>query len=199
MNEPLSDYSYKICIIGDSTVGKTCIIVRFNGGDFPSGQITTIGVDFQMKIIQVKGKSVKLKIYDTAGQERFRSLTANFYKGSDGIILVYDITNKNSFKSITKWNQQIQEKIKDNIPKVLVGNKCDLSDRRDVTEEEGRELAQKFNMPFFEVSAKENTKISEPFVTLAAEMLKKSRSSNSIKRTTSSLNKEEVKKKKKFC
>ena len=156
------DFLFKLLIIGESGVGKTCILLRFTDDSFTANHLTTIGIDFKIKIIELEGKVIKLQIWDTAGQERFRTITKTYYKGAHGIILTYDVTDQNSFKNIRNWIKQIEANAQTNVKKVLVGNKCDKPDRV-VTEEEGKKLADDFGMNFFETSAKTNQNVNEVF------------------------------------
>ena len=165
------DFLFKLLIIGESCVGKTCLLLRFTDDSFTANHLTTIGIDFKIKIINLEGKLIKLQIWDTAGQERFRTITKTYYKGAHGIILTYDVTDQNSFKNIRNWIKQIEANAQTNVCKVLVGNKCDKPDRV-VTEEEGKKLADDFNMSFFETSAKTNQNVNEVFNFLTAEILK---------------------------
>ena len=165
------DFLFKLLIIGESGVGKTCLLLRFTDDSFTANHLTTIGIDFKIKIINLENKLIKLQIWDTAGQERFRTITKTYYKGAHGIILTYDVTDQNSFKNIRNWIKQIEANAQTNVCKVLVGNKCDKPDRV-VTEEEGKKLADDFNMSFFETSAKTNQNVNEVFNFLTAEILK---------------------------
>ena len=145
--------------------------MRFTDDSFTANHLTTIGIDFKIKIINLEGKLIKLQIWDTAGQERFRTITKTYYKGAHGIILTYDVTDQNSFKNIRNWIKQIEANAQTNVCKVLVGNKCDKPDRT-VTEEDGQKLAQDYNMSFFETSAKTNQNVNEVFNFLTQEILK---------------------------
>ena len=165
------DHLFKLLIIGESGVGKTCILLRFTDDSFTANHLTTIGIDFKIKIIELEGKTIKLQIWDTAGQERFRTITKTYYKGAHGIILTYDVTDQNSFKNIRNWIKQIEANAQTSVCKVLVGNKCDKPDRT-VTEEEGRNLANEFGMNFFETSAKNDLNIKEVFNYLTKEIMK---------------------------
>ena len=164
------DYLFKLLIIGESGVGKTCLLLRFTDDSFTANHLTTIGIDFKIKIINLENKLIKLQIWDTAGQERFRTITKTYYKGAHGIILTYDVTDQNSFKNIRNWIKQIEANAQTNVRKVLVGNKCDKPDRV-VSEEEGKKLADDFGMHFFETSAKTNQNVSEVFTFLTKEIL----------------------------
>ena len=171
MTKPKYDYLFKLLIIGESGVGKTCLLLRFTEDSFTANHLTTIGIDFKIKIINLENKLIKLQIWDTAGQERFRTITKTYYKGAHGIILTYDVTDQNSFKNIRNWIKQIEANAQSNVCKVLVGNKCDKTDRV-VTEEEGKKLADDFQMMFFETSAKSNKNVTEVFNFLTQEILK---------------------------
>ncbi len=165
------DYLFKILIIGESGVGKTCLLLRFTEDSFTTTFLTTIGIDFKIKIINLENKLIKLQIWDTAGQERFRTITKTYYKGAHGIILTYDVTDQDSFKNIRNWIKQIEANAQGNVKRVLVGNKCDKPDRV-VTEEEGKKLADDYSMSFFETSAKTNKNVTEVFHHLTKEILK---------------------------
>ena len=130
-----------------------------------------IGLDFKIKIINFENKLIKLQIWDTAGQERFRTITKTYYKGCHGIILIYDVTDLNSFKNMRNWIKQVEENTQTDVVKVLVGNNCDKPDRV-VTEEQGKKLADDFNMAFFEASPKTNQNVNEVFYYLVGEILK---------------------------
>jgi small GTP-binding protein len=136
-----------------------------------------IGIDFKIKIINLEDKLIKLQIWDTAGQERFRTITKTYYKGANGIILTYDVTDENSFKNIRTWVKQIEQNAQSSVCKVLVGNKCDREDRK-VTFEDGQKLAKEFNMQFFETSAKTNYNVNETFTYLTREILNSTEGGN---------------------
>ena len=166
-------HTFKILTIGESGVGKTCILRRFVEDKFLKNHLATIGIDFRTKNIIVDGVQVKLKIWDTAGQERFRNITNQYYKGADGIILVYDVTDRTSFEKIREWMNQIkQNTTEDEIGLVLLGNKCD-AEPRDVSENDGIELGKELGIQYFESSAMNNINISESFNYLAKQILSK--------------------------
>jgi small GTP-binding protein len=164
------DHLFKLLIIGESGVGKTCLLLRFTDDSFTANHLTTIGIDFKIKIINLEEKQIKLQVWDTAGQERFRTITKTYYKGAHGIILTYDVTDENSFKNIRNWVKQIEQNAQSNVCKVLVGNKCDREDRK-ISYEEGAKLASEFKMQFFETSAKSNYNVNETFTFLTKEIL----------------------------
>ena len=150
-------------------MGKTCFLLRFAHDDFTSSHLTTLGINFELKNIQVDGTYIKLQIWDTAGQERFRTITQSYYKAAMGFILAYDCTDENSFNNIEYWVQQIKIHAIDNVPKVLVGNKCDCSDKK-ISSEQGEALAKELSMEFFETSAKSNINVDETFYFIAKEI-----------------------------
>lgn len=156
------DYQLKLLLVGDSGVGKTCVLCRYANVSFQD--ISTIGTDFKIKNVSFNKKRLKVQIWDTAGQERFRTITTTFFHSHhDAIILLYDVTNRETFNSIRNWIAQIQIHGDVNVLKILIGNKCDLDDRRSISWEEGNRLAKEFEMDFFEVSGKTNYNITEAF------------------------------------
>ena len=176
------DIVYKIIIIGESGVGKTCLLLRYVEDNFLDNYLVTIGkknnnqigIDFKLKTIDLHGQLIKLQIWDTAGQERFRTLTKTYYHGSHGIILAYDVTNRLSFRNIRNWIKQIEQNTQKNVTKLLIGNKCDLDFKRKVSFKEGKKLANEFRINFIETSAKENLNVDEAFNILAKEIIKNS-------------------------
>lgn len=127
------DVTVKLVIIGDSGVGKTNVLLRFRDDEFRLNYVATIGVDFKVKTINVDGKKIKLQIWDTAGQDRFKNINQTYYKGAIGVVLVYSITDLNSFNNVKNWIKQIYEHTSPDIKKVLIGNKSDLEDERKVS------------------------------------------------------------------
>ena len=154
------DYLYKVIFIGDSDTGKSSLSQRIAYDSFNPTYIDTIGVDFFIKYIKISGKIIKLQMWDTAGADRFRSITKSYYKGSNIIFLVYDVANLNSFENIKKWMKDIEENTIEKVYIVLVGNKCDSLDRV-ITEEEGINLAKEYKIDFLETSAKNDKNIFE--------------------------------------
>ena len=158
----MTKINLKILILGDCTVGKTSLLLRYTDDNFTESHVSTIGVEYKVKTIEINGKSIKLQIWDTSGQERFRSITKNFFRSADGVLFVYDITSKESFTNIKEWLKNAQD-VGNNFEKILIGNKCDLAEKRQVKEEDLEKLGQKMGMTTFETSAKENINVSVIF------------------------------------
>jgi Ras-related protein Rab-1A len=167
------DYLFKVLIIGNSGVGKSCLLLRFAEDMFSDNYISTIGVDFKIRKLDLEGKSIKLQIWDTAGQERFRTITKSYYRGSNGIVVVYDITDRESFDQVQHWMSEIDAHASADVCRLLVGNKADLNDKRAVKTDEGESLARQFGIPFLETSAKDASHVEEMFVTMTGAMKKK--------------------------
>ena len=167
------DLLFKVLLIGDSGTGKSCLLIRFADDQFSDNYISTIGVDFKIKTITVEGKTVKMQVWDTAGQERFRTITASYYRGSNGIILVYDVTNRDSFDHVSYWMQEVDRLAATDVCRLIVGNKSDLTDKRVVSTQEGEALAQQYGISFLETSARDNTNVEEMFTAMAKAMRKK--------------------------
>jgi len=165
-----SEILYKLLIIGDSGVGKSCLLLRFADDIFTDSFISTIGVDFKIKTVEIDCVKVKLQIWDTAGQERFRTITSSYYRGAHGIIVVYDVTEQKSFTNITKWLKEIDTFAGPQVQKLLVGNKCDLESARTISTETGKELASKLNIPFVETSAKDSLNVENAFTIMAKDI-----------------------------
>ena len=152
----------------------SCLLIRFTDDTFSDSYVTTIGVDFKIKTLDIDGKSCKLQIWDTAGQERFRNIISSYYRGAQGIMLVYDITDLESFQNLNTWLIEIEKNASKNVYKILVGNKCDMENERKVTVEQGREFAEQYGMKFFETSAKISTNVSDAFIAMTKEVMKTS-------------------------
>eukprot|EP01036_Dinobryon_divergens_P029878 gene29878-39046_t len=165
------DAQIKLLMIGDSGVGKTCLLLRYANDSFSPTYITTIGIDFKVKTIQLDGKQIKLQIWDTAGQERFRTITTSYFRGAHGILLVYDVTDRNSFSNILVWVDKIEKLADVNVNKILVGNKSDVPEKRVVSFEEGEALAKTYNIQFFETSAKQNVNVEKSFLAIAVDVV----------------------------
>merc|ERR1739841_129006 len=147
------DFLIKLLLIGDSGVGKSCCLLRFSEDSFTPSFITTIGIDFKIRTIELDGKRVKLQIWDTAGQERFRTITTAYYRGAMGILLVFDLTDERSFNNVRTWHSNVEQHASDGVNKILIGNKCDWeNDKKVVTQQQARELAEELGVPYLETS-----------------------------------------------
>lgn len=172
------DYLFKLVLIGDSGVGKSCLLLRFADDNFTDSYISTIGVDFRFRTINIDDKTVKLQIWDTAGQERFRTITSAYYRGADGIIMVYDVTSAESFDHVEEWLSEVDRYANENTSKLLVGNKADLVEEKQVSEETAQGFADKLGISFLETSAKTATNVDNAFLTMANELIKTKQASN---------------------
>ncbi|KAJ3366646.1 GTP-binding protein [Allomyces javanicus] len=161
------DHLIKLLLIGDSgacpRVGKSCLLMRFSDDSFTPSFITTIGI----------GKRIKLQIWDTAGQERFRTITTAYYRGAMGILLAYDVTDERSFNNVRNWVRNIEQNATQGVDLILVGNKCDMTDKKVISKEQGQELAEELGIKFLETSAKANLNVDEAFFTLARDIKKR--------------------------
>ena len=156
--------SLKILLIGDSHVGKTSLLLKYVDDFFPEEHIATIGIEYKDKIINKDGYNIRLQIWDTAGQERFNSITKNIYRNTNGVLFVYDVTNRKSYNSMKNWIKDT-EKIDKDIKGIILANKIDLEER-EVNTDELEELGNKMNMKFLETSAKDNNNVKEAFFLL---------------------------------
>ena len=200
-----SDNIFKILTIGEQAVGKTSILRRYVENKFMKHHLSTIGIDYLSKTIKIKGKEIKLKIWDTAGQERYRNITNQIYKGSDGIVLVFDVTNEDSFNQISEWMKQITENVsKDEISIILIGNKCDIQERI-VDQKKGEEMAESLGISYYETSALSGQGINEAFEGLVNLIMENKYSNSKIPSRNISIASEkpedliDKKKKKKRC
>lgn len=164
---PEYDYLFKLLLIGDSGVGKSCLLLRFADDTYTESYISTIGVDFKIRTIDLDGKSVKLQIWDTAGQERFRTITSSYYRGAHGIIIVYDVTDQESFNNVKQWLHEIDRYACENVNKLLVGNKSDLTSKKVVSTETAKEFATSLGIDFLETSAKNASNVELAFTNMA--------------------------------
>lgn len=178
VEEPQFDILFKLLLIGDSGVGKSSLLLRFADGVYVDNQSATIGVDFKIKTLEIGGKVVKLQIWDTAGQERFRTITSSYYRGAHGIILVYDITSKESFSNLRQWISEVDKNAKKDAKKILVGNKYDL--KRDVTIQAAEDLARSLHVSLIETSAKDATNVENVFITICTQLMNTSDSEEEI-------------------
>ncbi|PVF97718.1 GTP-binding protein ypt1 [Serendipita vermifera] len=164
------DYLFKLLLIGDSGVGKSCLLLRFADDTYTESYISTIGVDFKIRTIELEGKTVKLQIWDTAGQERFRTITSSYYRGAHGIIVVYDVTDTDTFTNVKQWLQEIDRYASEGVNKLLVGNKSDLTTKKVVEYSVAKEFAEQLGIPFLETSAKNATNVEQAFLTMAKQI-----------------------------
>eukprot|EP00771_Trimastix_marina_P001145 gnl/Trimastix_PCT/2194.p1 GENE.gnl/Trimastix_PCT/2194~~gnl/Trimastix_PCT/2194.p1 ORF type:complete len:236 (+),score=25.32 gnl/Trimastix_PCT/2194:100-708(+) len=168
------DFLFKILLVGDAAVGKSALIIQFVNQRFSSQHINTIGVDFKIKTINIDGKRVKLQIWDTAGQERFRTITSSYYRGADGIFVVYDVTKRDTFDNVSLWLREIKRYSVPDVERLLIGNKCDLEDRRAVPFATGHEYARSIGVPFMETSAKASIDVERAFFEIARTLMRPS-------------------------
>ncbi|PRP76461.1 GTP-binding protein Ypt1 [Planoprotostelium fungivorum] len=164
------DYLFKLLLIGDSGVGKSCLLLRFADNVYTDSYISTIGVDFKIKTLTIDGKTVKLQIWDTAGQERFRTITSSYYRGAHGIIVVYDVTDKVSFSNVKQWLGEIDRYACQSVNRLLVGNKADLKEKKVVDMAEAKEFADTLRISFLETSAKSSENVEEAFLTMTKQI-----------------------------
>jgi len=164
------DYLFKLLLIGDSGVGKSCLLLRFADDTYTESYISTIGVDFKIRTIDLDAKTIKLQIWDTAGQERFRTITSSYYRGAHGIIVVYDTTDLESFNNVKQWLHEIDRYASENVNKLLVGNKSDLTSKRAVSFDQAKEFADSLGIEFIETSAKNSTNVEKAFMMMASQI-----------------------------
>jgi len=166
-------YLFKYIIIGDTGVGKSCLLLQFTDKRFQPVHDLTIGVEFGARMITIDGKQIKLQIWDTAGQESFRSITRSYYRGAAGALLVYDITRRETFNHLTTWLEDARQHSNSNMVIMLIGNKSDLEARRDVKKEEGEAFAREHGLIFMETSAKTAANVEEAFNNTAKDIYQK--------------------------
>ena len=164
------EISLKLLIIGDSRVGKTSLLLKYVDHVFPEDHIATIGVEYKDKYVNKGDYNIRLQIWDTAGQERFHSITKNIYRNTNGVIFIYDITKKETFDNIKNWILDLQSASAD-IKGIILGNKNDLTDKREVNMTDLKELGEKYKMPYMETSAKNNVNVNEGFELIVNELL----------------------------
>ena len=165
------DFIFKVLLLGNSDVGKSSLLLRFVDSVWNVAFVPTIGVDFKVKTLEINNKKVKMQIWDTAGEERFRTVVSTYFRGAHGILLLYDVTNRDSFKNLENWLIEIEKNSSEKVLKILLGNKCDLNDDREIQPDEGRAFADRNGMEFMETSAKMNTNVNEAFETLGKLMI----------------------------
>ena len=170
----MSTKSYKVLLLGNSYVGKTCILLRFSEDTYKDDYEVTIGLNYRIKTLNIDNNPIRMQIWDTSGEEKFKAIAKNFYRGAHGVLLIYDICEKNSFLDVKSWIEQIIENTdNDDIVMILCGNKCDMEKERNISRNEGENLANSYKIPFFECSAKENINIDEIFNTMAKNIYEK--------------------------
>ena len=168
-----ADYILKYIIIGDASVGKSNLLLRYVYGEFKQDYQVTLGVEFAKKNVEIGNKIYRIQIWDTAGQESFKSITRTYYKSSACALIVYDISCRESFNNVTTWIDDCKAQTSKNLFMILIGNKSDLEDKREVSNDEGRELAEKYGLDFFETSAKTGANVNEMFFFTAESIAKK--------------------------
>jgi len=164
-------YLFKYIIIGDTGVGKSCLLLQFTDKRFQPVHDLTIGVEFGARMVTIDNKHIKLQIWDTAGQESFRSITRSYYRGAAGALLVYDITRRDTFKHLSRWLDEARQHSQSNMVIMLIGNKNDLEHRRAVSYEEGKAFAAEHGLIFMETSAKTAYNVEEAFINTAKKIL----------------------------
>ncbi len=179
---PLNQYDllFKVLLIGNSGVGKSSLFLRFVDDIWEDSFVPTIGVDFKVKTLSIEDKKIKLQIWDTAGQERFRTIISSYYKGAHGILLIFDLSDIETFKSLNNWLIEIERNANKNVIKVLIGNKCDLTEERKVSVQEVNEFAEINGMKYVETSAKDNINVIDAFSTLGMELIAASQDNHQI-------------------
>ena len=170
------DFHYKILMLGESQVGKTSLLLKYTDDIFKINMLPTFGLDVRYKYLQKDNNTIRLDLWDTAGQEKFRTMTQNYYKGSDGIILVYDISNESSFETLKNWMDDIKENSKNKIEVIIIGNKLDL--KRQVEKKRLEQFAEEYKVPYFETSAKTGEGVEESFNKLIDNLSKKEKKIN---------------------
>ena len=183
LSENYFDEKIKIMIIGETRVGKTSLISKYCKNEFSGGQyLSTIGIDFQIKNLKINSKKIRLQIWDTAGEERFRNIAKNYFQSSDGFLVVYDIANNESFETLDYWIEEIKANSQELSKMILVGNKCDKEKERKIQKEDGKAYAKKKQIKFYEVSAKDGTNVNEVFEILVKDILKSYSPSENLKK-----------------
>lgn len=169
LKKTTSTDTLQLIIVGDSIVGKTSILVQYTENKFNNNIISTVGIDYYLKTETFDDTSIQVKIWDTAGQERYRSQTNSFFRNAEGVILVYDVTNQETFHNLRNWINNINSNSKDNLKKIIIGNKIDLN--REVKKEEAEKFASENKIPYFETSAKENKNINDSIRSLIKSII----------------------------
>jgi len=166
-------YLFKYIIVGDTAVGKSCLLLQFTDKRFQPVHDLTIGVEFGSRTVTIEGNQIKLQIWDTAGQEKFRSITRSYYRGTTGALLVYDITRRDTFDHLAEWLEDCRKYSNPNMVIMLIGNKCDLEEKRAVSKDEGERFAKQHGLFFLETSAKTDQNVDEAFIATAKSIYEK--------------------------
>jgi len=161
---------YKLVLVGDAGVGKTSLLLQFTDQIFSDRQVANIGVEFKVRLIEIDGEMHKLEVWDTAGQERFRTITSSYYRGATGVIVVYDVSDRKTFENVKQWFTEIEHWAEESSTRILVGNKCDLIDKREVSFDEGKMVARDRGILFIETSAKLPHNVDEAFITITRQI-----------------------------
>ena len=166
-----ADYVFKVIIVGEAGVGKSCLLRRYADQSFTDNYINTIGVDFKVRTVDIMGKIVKLNIWDSAGQERFRTIVNTYYRGAHGICVVYDITDTDSFEKVGEWLKDVSELAEPSAKKLIIGSKLDLEGKRQVLLQEVQSYADNLNIPFIETSSKSGHNVQQAFMQMTKMLL----------------------------
>ena len=165
------DYRFKLVLIGNSGVGKSSLMLRYTEDEFhEDSNMPTIGVDFKLKNVECEDKLIQLQVWDTAGQDRFRAICRTYYRSAHGVVITYDITDRESFSKISSWFKEVEENGSAGVPKILIGNKKDKEADREVDYSEGKDLADHFGVTFFETSAKDMQNVDDAFMSFTKQI-----------------------------
>ncbi|KAK3716935.1 hypothetical protein RRG08_026725 [Elysia crispata] len=165
------DQLVRLMLVGDQTVGKTCLLCQYANHEFHDHHVTTLGVDFRVRLIEVEGKTIKMQIWDTAGQERFLAITKQYYTRAQGCLLVFDICSRSSFESLAKWLLYVKMYAQKDTAVIIIGNKTDLEERRQVATETAQQFADENGILYYETSAKDLKSLEKPFYELCRQVV----------------------------
>ncbi|KAJ3434449.1 small gtp binding protein rab8 [Anaeramoeba flamelloides] len=183
MSRLVYEQKLKFLTLGDTAVGKTSLVLRFSDDEFEKNILPTIGIDFKVRTLIFQEKRVRIQVWDTAGQEKFKNITSAYYRGAQGIILTYSVSNRKSYEHVDYWIKNIENCSDCEIETILVANKTDLEKQREVSKEEGLKLANKYSIPYIETSAKSGKNVEEAFLKLAKKVLSKKNSNFTKKKS----------------